>query len=91
MISYDAKFLISKLKALNKRYYHFKKQSCDNKISNLALLFIKNGCIDSEIILILTYMVIVVLILQLILLSITFIFAIKYRFLNMQVMYTNYL
>ena len=82
MIYYHANDFASRQKKLDGRYYYFKKYSSSPKSLNLVFLSIKKKCTIGEMILISTNIIVGVLILTLILLSIIFIFAIKYRFTN---------
>ena len=68
---------VSRLGKLGRRYCHSKKQSYDQKISNLTFLFIKKKYIATRIVLILTNILVEMLILPLILLDIIFIFTTK--------------
>ena len=82
MIYYHANDFASKQKKLDGGFYFFKKYSSDPKILNLVFLSIKKKCTIDEMISISTNIVVGMLILTLVLLSIIFIFAIKYRFTN---------
>lgn len=70
MISLYANSSISGIKMLSDRYCYFKKWSGRQKISNLAIFFIRKRHTTDEMRLVLTEIVVVILVLVLILLAI---------------------
>ena len=84
MICYYTNDSIFRPERLDKGWYHFKKQSCGQRNSNLAFFSAKKRCIAGGIILVSTDILVRVLVSLLVPLGIIFIFVIKLKFTDMQ-------